>query len=61
MRNNEAPLLRYSKIYLYSFVSAVIPTVALAEFIPGYSTLAKHKGIMASNFHTPRLFWDGMK
>jgi hypothetical protein len=61
MRNTEAPLMRYAKMYILSFSSAVIPTLILAEFIPGFSTLAKHKGIMATNFHNPRIFIDGAK
>jgi len=61
IRNTDAPLMRYSKIYLTSFAAAIIPTIALAEFLPGFSTLARHKGTMATNFHSPKMFWDGLK
>jgi hypothetical protein len=61
MRNTDNPFMRYAKMYALSFSSAVVPTLVLAEFIPGFSTLAKHKGIMSGNFHNPTVFFEGAR
>ena len=61
MKNTEAPLMRYPKMFFIGYISAMIPAYALCEMLPSFSSLGKHKGLMATDFHNPKLFWDNFR
>lgn len=56
IRNIDAPLIKYSKVFAMSGFASVLPVAFLAEFFPNFSSLAKHKAVMSTNFHNPILF-----
>ncbi len=57
-RDFETPIIRYSKVYLASWVTLFAPVLMAQEWLPGSQALSLHKLRTSFNFHSPKLFID---